>query len=202
MAIDASTFYDHPTSQPAAALQQQAPAKTELRPVEVEARQFFNETYKHDAPQEDLPESVKEHRANDEARQMYPDDSLYFKDELKPADDSPEQAAEVLEWKGIARDVGASPQQVAELKDVLGRELANGLPSAEMREAWAAESVAAMQRKYGAELPELLADANKMIARDPRLAAWLDRSGMGNRVEYVERAIELAKQQRMRGRLK
>jgi len=155
-----------------------------------------------EARQSNVPDAVREHREADAERRMYPDDGLYFKDELKPGDDSPEQAAEVLEWKGIARDVGATPQQVAELKDVLGRELAEGLPTPEKREQWAAESVETLQRKYGDELPALLADANKMIARDPRLAAWLEHSGLGNRVEFVAHAIELARQQRQAGRLK
>ena len=197
----AAAFYPNSNHAPA---QPAAPQPSPQQQQESERAAAMFETMRPtEAPAEDLPEAVEEHRASDEARRMYPDDSLYFTDELKPHDDSPEQAAEVLAWKGIARDVGASSQQVTELRDVLGKELANGLPSEEVRAQWANDASEQLRRQYGEQgAQEALADANKLIARDPRLAAWLEKSGLGNHPAYVKAAVELARQQRAQGKLK
>jgi len=187
--------------QPAAGVEKPQPSEHERAQTE-DALRMFPSMRPTEAPKEELADAVGEHRANDPERAMYAD-AGYYRDELKPADDSPEQAAEVLSWKGILRDVGASPQQVAELKDVLGRELANGLPSEETRAQWATDAAEQLRRQYGEDgAREALADANRMIARDPRLKVWLEKSGLGNHPAYVRAAVELARSQRLAGRLK
>lgn len=188
-----------------------APAPAEQPANEVARVMFPSMVNKAEPTSEDLPEAVRELRANDPERQLYAD-AGYFRDELQPIDDSPEMKAATDAWRGVARDIGASPDQVRDLRDAFftGLEQAytnnaldeRGMPDAATREQWATEAMSELQREFGAEAESALTDAKKLIARDPRLADFLQVTGLGSNPRWVATLAALARRQRMQGKLR
>lgn len=104
------------------------------------------------------------------------------------------------EWHRVAADVGASQSDV-ELFLSEGRALAKTPPSPEQKTQMRADASRQLGTVYGAGADKAIAAAQRLVARDPRLAAMLDRTGLGDSPKVVMRLAELANSQRARGRL-
>lgn len=118
-----------------------------------------------------------------------------------PEVDPAAQAAAALEFRHLAADVGASPDEAAQLLATMQGLVATP-PSAEQAAQMQASAAEMLTAKYGAEAPAMLDLAKRMISRDPRVHALLERTGAGNDPRTVITAVELAIKQRSQGRLK
>lgn len=76
-------------------------------------------------------------------------------------------------------------------------------PDAETEGRWANEAWTALVRQHGAkEANVMLLDAQKLVARDPRVKAILEATRLGNHPVLVAKLVSLARSERGRGRLK
>ena len=78
--------------------------------------------------------------------------------------------------------------------------------SAEQRQRWADQSREVMRQEYGDRAGEVMVDTRALLAKNPKLAKYLDDTGLGNHERFVRvfsaRAVELRKTGRLTGRSK
>ena len=137
-----------------------------------------------------MPDAVRELRDTPERRMF---GANAFTAEL------PDGAVEGLnasEARQVALDVGAEPGDVAQFVS----HQKQAAPTDAERSQWRAATTKMLkEREIGAADVAL---AQRFVQRDPRLAAALDRNGLGDRPDVVLRLVELARSARNSGTFK
>ena len=110
------------------------------------------------------------------------------------------QAAVVNEVRQMAADVGAAPADVMTLRSVAA-ELTTP-PTAQQLADWSDQTVDLLNSTFAGTAAMALADARKLVARDPRLVRILDSNGIGSHPKVVLTLARLARAQRLEGKLK
>lgn len=110
-------------------------------------------------------------------------------------------AAAAKEYRHMAADLGADANQASQFLATVQGLRANP-PTPEQSAKMQTDAAALVVAKYGDDAPKMLDLAKRLVQRDPRAQQLLDRSGAGNDPRTVMSIIELAVQQRTRGRLK
>lgn len=148
-------------------------------------------------PADQLPDAVRELRENDDARRLFSPQTTY-RDVIKIDDAWPEEnKAAAAEWREIAADVGLSVSDTSELADIIYG--TKEIPSAEVLVGWEREALDDLRREYGEKgAQQALADAQRLIARDPRVAYMLEETGLGSHPKFVAHVVRAARSQRGR----
>ena len=114
-------------------------------------------------------------------------------------DDGSLPGADVVEWRRVAGDVGADPQDVRSFRLLAKVHLAEPADDATVA-GWRLQAQTLIKDRGFNDVD--LEAARRLVARDPRVAEMLDRTGLGSHPQVVERFITLARAQRVAGRLK
>lgn len=110
--------------------------------------------------------------------------------------------AVAAEFREVFADLGASPDDAKQLVMFAAQHNAN-MPADAAADAQLAASAADMlSRHYGKDAAEALSDAQKFVARDPRLFRMLDDTRLGNDPQTVMKIVQLARSAKLRGELK
>lgn len=106
---------------------------------------------------------------------------------------------ELAEFRDLAGELQIGNSQVETL---LGLQSQFDEVTQDQADAWRAESTQSLVREYGARASELLDDARALVSQNPRLRAFLDEGARGNHPEVVRMVIDLARREKLAGRLK
>lgn len=160
------------------------------------------------APRVEVPEAVKALRAESAADADDPamaptvtavaDFFGPLGDTALPAD--MRQAVEV-EATQMTRDLGLDAQGLQELL-TRGAQVQAVETTPEQDRASRVEAIALLRSEFGDGHKQALADARKLVNRDPRVAQLLKTSNLGNDPQTVLQFARLAARQRATGRLK
>lgn len=142
---------------------------------------------------EQVPEAVRKLREADSDRRMFSPQKSYA--QALPIDPEwpTKVQATIAELREVAADLGLSDVEARALGELLQREPA----SDEERAASRAE----LQRRYGPGADEELAEAQKLVARDPRFREFMDAAGWEAHPRLVMIFADKARAERARGRL-
>ena len=150
-------------------------------------------------------------RAADPARAMYrPEDQFgpnggVLRDLALAV--NPSASADALQRQRVAlgavmTDIGMDRGDVGKLAAFAAQYTAKP-PTADEKAAHERTVIKELRAQYGdAAFAGVLEDAKKLVARDPRLAGFLDKTGLGSHPWVISRIAELARTERGRGRLK
>lgn len=160
------------------------------------------------------PEVQAVRAADGVARQLYPDTGAFggkldgTGSPLRPlaAALNPGVAPDVLAQRTASLasalvDVGANRSFVADLAVLAGSLVATPLTPAQIAD-FKAQSLIALQERFGADTDMRLKDAMKLAKRDPRLSQVLEKTGLGHHPRVVLEFAEMARTARAAGRLK
>lgn len=181
--------------------EQQQPATTQQTPEAKPADAKPADATTTDAKAQ-LPDAIRELR-DDPLRRMFSPQGTFASVPLEDAMkhlplDGETKAAEVAEWREQFEDFGASPQDARELVDAARRFVAEPMtPQRDMANVNSA--IDAMNREFGNDAADALADAQAMVRRDSRLVKILESSRLGNDPTVVVKLARLARSQRQRG---
>jgi hypothetical protein len=218
------SFYDHPSSQPVvAAPPVTASAIPPAEPVAqapgasqppIEEKQLAP-LYDHGEAAEavaaieatfNVPDEVKALRAAD-----FTDPALRMTaltvDDIKDPEGAEPMTAEtrqavVNEWRRIAGDAGLSSAELGEVVS-LAKQITASPPDEATEAAWNAQNVEQLISAAGdaSQAQRDLDLARALVARDPRLFAWLEKTKMGSHPQVVRLVLEKARSQAVAGRL-
>lgn len=153
-----------------------------------------------------VPEAVRELREQRKAEFPFYDDTKNYgrdvglEDSFAAAGITDEQ--HVAESKRMLADFSLNSTEAKEVVSMMDHYGANP-PDEETQGKWAQESWGALVRQYGAkDANAMLADAQKLVARDPRVKALLEVTRLGNHPKLVAKLVALARTEKGRGRLK
>jgi hypothetical protein len=110
----------------------------------------------------------------------------------------PERKAASVEMTRMARDVGLDQDDLAEMAS-RAPDVRQLTPEQVGRNQ--AEAARMLREAFGDQAAQALADAQKLALRDPRTAALLDKTGLGNDPQTILKFARLAVRERSRGRL-
>lgn len=135
-------------------------------------------------------------------RRLYPDSTAFGSvvpdDMFAGADLPPEKRqAAVKELRGMLADTGLSPAEAQQLLNRSAHVRADGKNDEQRRK----ETRMELSREFG-DAKQALADAEKLLARDPRFAKFIRVRGLGNDAEAVKLLARAARSQRFAGKLK
>ncbi|HEU4458116.1 MAG TPA: hypothetical protein VFR90_03245 [Methylibium sp.] len=141
-------------------------------------------------PRSTTPQHIQAERDADQGRRMFgtglegvlPDGSI--------------DGADVAELREVLTDLGASSADAADFR-VLAQQVAREPASLETRAAWRSEALEMMKRDEVS--PADFARAQRYIARDPRVAEYLTKSGLECHPDVVRAAISFSKSAANRG---
>jgi hypothetical protein len=152
------------------------------------------------AQQSDVPAEIRALRAE---RSFLPNHVQHAYDAVKdhPTDGEAEKTFRAEAREQFA-DLGISPVEAREVVKLIDDAYREGAPSPETLEQWRRESVDQVFRQYGKDAERKLAGAKALVARDPRVKAFLNATGLGSHPKVVALLIEKAHSERARGRLK
>jgi hypothetical protein len=120
---------------------------------------------------------------------------------------NPTASADALQRQRVAlgavmTDIGMDRGDVSKLASFAAAYAAKP-PTAEEKAAHERASIKTLREQYGdAAFAGVLADAKALVARDPRLREFMDKTGLGSHPWAISRLAELARTERGRGRLK
>lgn len=154
-------------------------------------------------PPEELSPELKALRAADPGRVMFGDVNTYSSAgivEALAAHGIEGTAAEEEQraWSGVLADLQVPPAEAATLVQLARLDP----PDAATSDAWQGDALESLAREFGSGADAALADARLLVGRDPRLKAYLNRTGLGNHPEVVLRAARIAREQIASGKLK
>ncbi len=114
---------------------------------------------------------------------------------------NPEDAAKIAEsWEPTMRAFQLNSTEASDLTN-----LAVGLtvnpPEPDTAAEWVGDAKSALRDAHGVKAGEALQAAQKLIARDPAVARWLEQTGLGNHPKFVRIAAAKAMALKARGRL-
>lgn len=193
------SFYQNSTDEPAKPAGETLLAGGEQKPAEQQQQQPAKngQPAAPEVKPGDLPEAVKALREQP-ARKMF-DATKTYTDALRRsefADTDPDLDKVVnAEVSEIFQDIGVSNTEASTLIT-----LARTPASDETRASWESESSAYLAT-LGKDARESLHLARTLVARDPRVAAMLDETGLGSHPAVVEMLISKAKSARLRGEI-
>lgn len=181
---------------------------TEASPYESAAAQRMFPKGEQVAPAT-APGEVQALRDGDIARKLHPADKLYPADALRelalatnPGGTGADLKQQQTELANVAADLGFDTDDVRTLAR-LARTNAARPPTADEQQAHRRTALAELRRLHGDEgFDQAVKDAKTLTMRDPRFAAYLDRTGLANHPQVVLRMAELGRSERMRGRIK
>ena len=105
--------------------------------------------------------------------------------------------AAVKELRGMLADTGLAPAEANQLLNRTGHVRVEGKTVEQQRR----EARAALAKQYD-NPDQALADARKLIARDPRFSKFIERRGLGNDADSILIIARAARSQRLAGKLK
>ena len=149
-------------------------------------------------------------RAADPARKMYnPADQLgpnggaarELALALNPRGTTAQLETAQTQWATVAADIGANRTDVSNWASFAAAFAAKPPTEAETA-AFHRTAVKELRETYGPDFDQALTDARAITARDPRLKAMLDRTGLGNHPSVILRFAELGRAARAKGQLK
>jgi hypothetical protein len=156
--------------------------------------------------QDDLPPAVRELRAQREGwfkpENDYRDAGL--EDAFAAFDlTDQERAAVVGEYKQIFSDLGFTTSDAREVMD-LARTVIDNPPDEVTESAWQNEAWNELVKTNGGVkgAKEALELAQRLVQRDPRFAAALEATRLGNSPRMILKMVEKARAERARGRLR
>ncbi len=121
---------------------------------------------------------------------------------LKPVFDGERDAASAIEeWSETMADMEIGVNEAAAVAG-LANTYRRAPASDDVVQSWATDAMSQVRQRYGADADRRLADAQRLVARDPRVADFLMQSGLGSHPKVVMTAIERAASLRAAGRLK
>ncbi|MBT9491485.1 MAG: hypothetical protein IV107_03885 [Paucibacter sp.] len=150
---------------------------------------------------EELSPAVQALRDLEPARKMFKDEVVYGTAlEAVTHDLEPDaKALAMREWAGILADCEIPS---TEAQTLVGLAVRQGFPSEDQSLRWEAASHDSLVSEFGAGADTALADAKLLVSRDPRLAKFLDETGLGDHPEIVLKAARIAREQIASGKLK
>lgn len=95
------------------------------------------------------------------------------------------------EYVYTAAAIGLEPAETLELARAAKTAYANGAPDADVRQSWRSKSESILAG-YGSKQGAVLAEAKRLINRDPRVKAMLASTGLGDNPAYVRAALSAA----------
>ena len=120
-------------------------------------------------------------------------------------DDIISTPAEKKGWKDevsrIFKDVGFGVDDATHALTT-GKYLIQNPPSEQQKVQMRSDSIRMLRERFGNSAMSALDGAKKLVARDPRVKAMLEKTGLGDDPKTVIRLAELARDQAHRGRLK
>lgn len=147
----------------------------------------------------EVPEAVQKLRA--ERVGIHSPDATFRSEINVESVEQPELAAAVsTELRMLAGDAGMSAVQVREFADLVKAREANP-PTEEQLAASEKETLHALHREFGADAKARLEEAKALVARDSRVSAIIDHYGLGSDLKTVRMIIDLARSQKIAGRL-
>ena len=111
-----------------------------------------------------------------------------------------EAQASAVEWGGVFRAYDVSPNAKGELAALGIGAMANPPDDAQVL-SWQNAARSELTAAFGDSADLALADAQKLVADDPRLAEFLDSTGLGSHPRVVLQLAERARYLRTRGKL-
>lgn len=147
-------------------------------------------------PALEIPQSIVELRKSE---QRLDDRTLPFHSVFERTDD-PQQRGVNQELAHIFADLEVSATDARSIVG-LADQLAASPPDDATAAKWKQDSLTRLREVYGKDHEQALADAQKLVHRDPRVAAMLDQNGLGSHPRVVETIAALARQAKGRGRL-
>lgn len=138
-----------------------------------------------------VPAAILDMRRADPARRMF-DANKAFAQALP---DGSLDGYDHAEARQIAADVGATHD---DLRMLTSLHAASASATDEDRTGWHSESLDRMKRNVFSEVD--LGHARAFVARDPRVFAYLDRTGLGSHPDVVERFVALGRAAKLAGK--
>jgi hypothetical protein len=120
---------------------------------------------------------------------------------MDPMMDEGQRETSLREVAEIVSDLGANHSDVDQFA-TLAQQFTREPPSEEQEADLVRECVDGLRRKYGPEWLQVAADARRLAARDPRLVEYLEETRLGSHPKVVLRLAEIARSERLNGRLK
>ncbi len=163
-----------------------------------------SETEQAEILSQPTPGHVVAMRNEDLARRMYPNNSEFgsvVPDNAFDGADLPasKRSAAVANLRGMFADTGLAPAEAAGLFNRAAIVRSEGKSTEQQVKAARGE----LDRIFGKDgSDQALADARKLITRDPRLAKWIESKGLGNDPETIVQFARQARSQRYAGKLK
>lgn len=99
----------------------------------------------------------------------------------------------------VAADMGMESNHA---QTILAAAARHNSGTARPAEQQVAEALQRVKSQYGDDAQQMLELADRLVNRDPRVKAMVNRYGLGNDPDVVMTVIELARQERANGRLK
>jgi hypothetical protein len=195
---------DHADAPAATAAPAAAPAATAADQPAAESTKPFayleqNKPEPKGAPADAVPENIRALREQDSDRRMFGAQKA-FADVIPIGNDWPEENKQAAaEWREILQDASLGTNEAKELVGIATSQ--REVPSAEVKAGWEASARAELQRVYGRDAEAVLADAMRLVQRDPRVAQFLEQTGLGSHPAYVMHAARIARQEKAKGRL-
>ena len=150
---------------------------------------------------------IAELRKADPAREIYRPEDQYgtaVRDlalATNPGGNAAELEAQQAALANVMADLGMGRDDVSQLAS-FARRNTDKPPTKDELAAHQRTAVRTLREQYGAGFDDALKDAKALAARDPRFAAYLDRTGLGNDPWVFSRMAELGRSARARGQLK
>ena len=139
----------------------------------------------------DVPDEIKALRETPE-RRMYSDAARPEINNAITDDVSPEtKAAIARELTNMASDIGLNADDITSLTGA-ARRLAIELPTAEQVTSMQRDAIDALNNAFGANAKAAHAATVALVGRDPRVARYLARTGLGNDPATVLRLAHIA----------
>lgn len=159
------------------------------------------------APLVEVPAEIarmrEQMRAEDPALRMYPPEKQITaipESAFDSVSDMPQEqrAAVVHELRRMTADLGFGNNDVAELNARIRHIEANPLDVSQAR----AEASKLLVRVFGNDADQALADARKLVMRDPRVAKIIEQTGLGDDPQTILKFAKQARSLRQKGKLK
>ena len=125
--------------------------------------------------------------------------------ELALATNEGGEAAELdrqsVELAAVAADIGMDANDVSQLASFV-RQMKGKAPTAGEQEAFHRTAERELRERFGEDVDQVRNDVRRLTQRDPRFAAYVQKTHLGNHPWLVLRMADLARTARARGQLK
>ena len=120
---------------------------------------------------------------------------------MNPTGTAEALAHQAANFAHSARDLGLTQTQIEKLAAIGRTAVAAPVSDAQDRTNQL-QGIAALRAQYQDKFDQAFSDARKAAQRDPRIAGFLNRGGIGNQPEVLMLFAEIGADQRRKGRLK